>query len=184
MSLLIVDSNYASLKEAIEGTTAPLKVQKTLVLVDVRHISFDGLLHKGQIVVHEALESDVKDIFGELLEIGFPIASAIPMVDFGWDDEVSMIANNASGFNYRFIMDTDRLSNHSYGEAVDINPVQNPYRTRSGMIYPPGAVYDTSVPGTFVDSEKAVMLFKDRGWEWGGNWTEVLDRHHFEKLPA
>ncbi len=181
MSRILVDTKYTSLEEAILGTTAPLSVQETLVLVDVPYVSFDGLSRIGQLVVHKDLEFNVKEIFAALFEIRFPIASIVPIVALDWDDKRSMIANNTSGFNYRVIMKTDRLSNHSFGRAVDINPVQNPYRDRDYEIYPPGAVYDPSSPGTFVDGEKPVMLFKERGFEWGGDWTTPVDYQHFQK---
>lgn len=37
------------------------------------------------------------------------------------NDNKSMSANNTSAFNYRVISGTKKLSNHSYGLAIDIN---------------------------------------------------------------
>ena len=38
-----------------------------------------------------------------------------------------MADNNSSCFNYRKIANSKIISMHSYGLAIDINPVQTPY---------------------------------------------------------
>lgn len=180
MSSLIIDSDFKTLDDAVRGLDFPDDVRKTLALVTVRYRSFDGLLHEGQIVLHQDLTEDVVYFFDSFLKIGFPVNRAVPIVAFDWDDDRSMEANNSSAFNYRLILGTDRLSNHSLGKALDINPMQNPYFARDGKVYPAGAVYDLSVPGTVTP--EIVELFKSRGWKWGGDWTVPVDYQHFEKL--
>lgn len=175
----LIHSCYSSLKEAIQGTKAPPEIVKTLVLVDLFYYSFDGRVHAGQAVMHEALEDDLRQIFGSLLALRFPLAKVIPIVFYDWDDDASMADNNCSGFNYRLIKGTDRLSKHSLGTAFDINPAQNPYFARDGKVYPEGAVYDSEAPGTVTP--QIVSLFKDKGWIWGGDWTVPVDYQHFEK---
>ena len=61
--------------------------------------------------------------------------------EFGGDDARSMAANNTSAFNCR-TTDRGAMSRHAYGMAVDINPVQNPYR--EGQLTEPeaGRAYD------------------------------------------
>ena len=49
---LIIDSKL-SLEEAITGTKAPTEVINNITLINVEYISFDGFLHRGQIVVHK-----------------------------------------------------------------------------------------------------------------------------------
>ena len=176
----IVDSAL-TFENAIAGTSAPQAVIDTLVLVDVEYLSFDGLLHRGQIVVHTAAAADVCAVFQELRERSFPIEKVIPVVAYDWDDEASMADNNSSAFNYRRILETDRLSNHSFGLALDINPRLNPFISRSKKIYPKGAVYDPNVPGTFRAGDDAVRAFVNRGWYWGGAWQSVVDWQHFER---
>ncbi len=177
---IIVDSAL-TFDEAIAGTKAPQEVVDTLSLVDVEYVSFDGLLHRGQIVVHKNAADDVRDAFKELLDLSFPIEKVVPIVAYGWDDEASMADNNSSAFNYRLIMETDRLSNHSFGLALDINPRLNPYISYSKAIYPKGAVYDPTLPGTLRADTDAVRAFTKRGWYWGGNWQNVVDWQHFER---
>jgi peptidoglycan LD-endopeptidase CwlK len=181
MSSLIIDSSFASLAEALQGTTAPQEVRATLALIDVTYFSFDGQLHKGQMVIKKELSDEVLEIFGTLLMMRFPIAKAVPMVTYGWDDEAAMADNNCSAFNYRLILGTDRLSNHSFGRAIDINPMQNPYYARDGKAHPTLSTYNPNVPGTLVKGSEALALFKNKGWMWGGDWTVPIDYQHLEK---
>ena len=89
--------------------------------------------------------------------------------------------NNTSMFNYRFIAGTKRLSNHSTGVAIDINPVQNPAVYSSGNVSPPGAVYDESAKGTLTANSSIIKFFIDHGWRWGGNWNKFKDWQHLDK---
>lgn len=177
---IIIDSSL-SFDDAIAGTTAPQEIIDTLALIDVRYVSFDGLTHQGQLVVHKAAAPEAREAFEALHSLSFPILKAVPVVAYGWDDEASMADNNSSAFNYRTILETDRLSNHSFGLAIDINPLLNPYTSRSKKVYPEGAVYDPGEPGTFVPGSDAVRAFLSRGWYWGGSWESVVDWQHFER---
>lgn len=151
-------------------------------LVTAYYWGFDGKERRGQLVIHRELVADVIALLTRLHADRFPIGSMIPIADprFAWDDEASMAANNASGFNYRTIAGTSKLSHHAFGRALDLNPVQNPI-VKAGVISPSGAVYDPSMPGTFRADDPYVSLMKSRGWEWGGDWNEPKDYHHFQK---
>jgi len=179
MPSLIVDSDFRSLHDAVRGLDFPDEIRKTLALVDVEYLSYDELLHQGQIVIHEDLVDDVRSLFNSFLETKFLVYQVAPVAAYGWNDEASMAANNSSTFNYRLILGTDRLSNHSFGRALDLNPAQNPYFARDGKVYPEGAAYDPAVPGTITP--EVVKLFKEKGWFWGGDWTVPVDYQHFEK---
>lgn len=168
-----------TLDEALVGKEIPEEIKKNLTLLDVGFFSFGGEVEKGQLVVHSSLAEEVQEIFKELLEIKFPIQQIVPVVVYGWDDDASMATNNTSAFNYRLIFGTDRLSNHSYGRAIDINPVQNPYILQDGTVLPFGAVYDPAQLGTVT--VEVANLFKSYGWDWGGDWQDKKDWQHFEK---
>ncbi len=167
-----------SLDEALAGKEIPDKIRETLVLVSVPYLSFEKEIREGQLVVHAEVAAEVQQLFMRLLEIRFQIEQVIPIVAYGWDDAVSMAANNTSAFNYRLIHGTNRLSNHSYGLALDINPALNPYTQYDGEVVPPGARYDVGRPGTIT--EEIAALFKSRGWQWGGDWLRK-DWQHFQK---
>lgn len=179
---MILDSSYSSLDEAVSGIEIPPEIYRTLALVDVQYWSFDDMIHQGQFVLHKDLAQEIKDIFDAILEYKFPIASVIPVAAFDWDDERSMEANNSSAFNYRHIVGTDILSNHSFGRAIDINPLQNPYYSRTGKVYPANATYEPAAAGTLDREGKVVTLFKQNGWIWYGEREEYTDYQHFQKL--
>ena len=177
---IIIDSTM-SFSEAIEGTTAPEEIVDSLALVDVLYYSFDGKKHQGQLVVKSELEDDIYAIFTLIEQLRFPVGKAIPVVAYTWDDHKSMAANNSSSFNFRVIEGTTKLSMHSMGKAVDINPVQNPIIYPNGVIAPLGAKYLPQNKGTFAADNAIVREFLKRGWHWGGNFEQPKDYHHFEK---
>ncbi len=176
----MVDADY-TLEEALEGSSVPFNIKENLRLVTVTYYSFDKKLHRGQLVVHKDLVEDVKAIFQYIKNEKFPVAKVIPIVKYHHSDEKSMHDNNTSAFNYRFIKGKDKLSNHSTGRAIDINPFLNPQIT-DGVSYPEGAVYNPKVPGSLSVNNPLVKEFKKRGWKWGGNWKSTKDYQHFEKL--
>ena len=183
----IVDSNI-SLQEALRKESPP-EFKKRQRLVDVLYYSFDGKIHKGQVVIDERLVGDIQEVFGVVLKTKFPITSVIPIShdrffkNKKWnEDEQSMLSNNTSAFNYRTVTGGKSLSQHAYGFAIDINPVQNPY-IKGNIALPSNAVYDTLKPGTLTQDSPVVKTFISLGWSWGGNWKSLKDYQHFEKVP-
>jgi len=180
----IIDSEL-TIEEALRPNSnfflAPEIFERQIVL-QIVYISFDNKYHQGQIVVDKDLENDVKDFFNFLLEQNFPLDKTVPVADkrFNFDDTLSMAENNSSGFNPRAIAGTGRPSNHAYGRAIDINPLQNPY-IRNDQIEPGGAMYDIKKPGTLTAESPIVKFLKERGWNWGGDYHNLKDYHHFEK---
>lgn len=177
---IIIDSSM-SFSEAVEGTNAPEEVILCLSLIDVLYYSFDGLKHQGQIIVSRDLEDDVFEMFNFIEKILFPVEKVVPIVAYQWNDYNSMADNNSSSFNFRVIAGTTKLSMHSLGKAIDINPVQNPVMYPDGLISPAGAKYQTQERGTFTTDHPVVQEFLKRGWHWGGNFDQPKDYHHFEK---
>jgi hypothetical protein len=167
----------------------PREILDRQVFVEVDFYDFDGDIAEGVIVVDRDLASEVNELFEAIFADGFPIAAAIPIADlqFEWDDDRSMAANNTSGFNYRPMIDVGanvgRLSSHALGRAIDINPLLNPY-IKGEVIKPESAVYDPSRPGTIMADSFIVKFLKERGWTWGGDWTSLKDYQHFEKVPT
>src|SRR3989344_3798220 len=177
---MIIDSEI-TLEEALAGKEIPEEIKNNLILINVFYFSFDGLTHSGQLVVHKKVAYELMKIFDELLKIKFPIEKVIPVSAYSWIDEDSMLANNTSAFNYHLIYGTNKLSNHSYGLAIDINPRTNPYVAEDGKIFPAGASYNSGKPGAIAKGDEVVSLFTSRGWEWGGSWQDRKDWQHFEK---
>lgn len=177
---VIIDSNL-TFGEAMAGTKAPKDIIDSMTIVNVRYYSTDGKLHQGQLIVNKAVIEDVRAIFNLIEDIEFPIYIVLPIVKYNWSDDASMESNNTSAFNYRFIAGTKRLSNHSFGRAVDINPYFNPVIYADGRISPKGAKYDENGIGVFTKDNPIVKEFIKRGWRWGGNFKSFKDYHHFDK---
>lgn len=168
--------------QALANSSFPSGIVARMELVTVRYRGFDGREHLGQIVVDKGLAVEVRDIFEEIFQTGFPIYSVIPVVRFGWDDRKSMAANNSSGFNYRKQItatgEAKILSKHAFGRAIDINPFQNPYVSRSGKAT---STYNPQARGALTKESPVVKIFLRKGWKWGGNWSGNKDYQHFEK---
>jgi peptidoglycan LD-endopeptidase CwlK len=182
----IIDCNI-TLSEALKKY-APFEFKEKQRLVEVLYYSFDGKIHQGQLVIDIRLIEDIREVFRVALENKFPVASVIPvssdrfLKNGKWnEDDQSMLANNTSAFNYRTVTGGKSLSKHAYGFAIDINPVQNPY-IKGSIVLPPGAVYDTTKPGTLACDSSVVRTFIRLGWTWGGNWESLKDYQHFEKV--
>ena len=161
-----------------------------LQLVTISYWDFMGQeQHHGRIVVLDVVASRVLKIFQALHAHHFPIAKIEPIDHYGGSDDQSMAANNTSGFNYRRITGSSRLSLHAYGLAIDVNPVQNPYLTWTKNI-PSGYIQVAPIAGNhFLNRrhirpgmvEPILHIFKENGFkEWGGEWNTTLDWHHFQ----
>ena len=152
-----------------------------LRLLTLDHWGFDGGIHRGELVVHRDQAGQVLHAMGRLFEARFPV-ERMQLVDvYGGDDDRSMAANNTSAFNCRPVSGQPGVwSQHSYGWAIDINPVQNPYVSGGRASPPAGAAYmnrSSRHPG--VVHAGVVQAFASVGWGWGGNWGSPKDYQHF-----
>ena len=161
------------------GCPVPLR---DLRLVTITHRGFDGRARPGEVVVHAAHAERMQRVFAELFAAGFPIEQVRLVDEFGGDDDRSMAANNTSAFNCRRVRGSTRWSQHAYGLAIDINPLQNPYVTPGGAVLPPGGREyldrDGNRPGLITARSPAVAAFGRVGWRWGGTWSNP-DYQHF-----
>jgi len=181
---IIIDANL-TLEEVLknrQALPAPQEVLSRQRMAEVTYYSFDGLLHQGQIVVDMDLAEEVKEAFFIIKTTKFPIKSVIPFVDrrFMSEEEKAASTNNSSAFNYRLMTDSDKLSSHAFGRAIDINPILNPF-VKGEEVIPLNAKRNISLPGTIVGDEEFVVYLKSKGWEWGGDWTDRKDYMHLEK---
>jgi hypothetical protein len=166
------------------GCPVPLRNLRYLRLP---FVDFDGAVRRGEMVVAARHADDVVQVFAELFEARFPIRRMVLVDEYGGDDDRSMAANNTSAFNCRPVAGTDRWSEHAFGGAIDINPVQNPYVRGSSYVPEEGAAYvdvprgprAQPDPGVIVADGVVVRAFERIGWEWGGTWTSSKDYQHF-----
>lgn len=150
--------------------------------VQVAYWGYDGKRHVGTLVVHDSVVADVQKVFRRLYDVRFQIRRIHPVETYGADDNRSMAANNTSAFNCRKVAGTSTWSEHSYGTAIDINPVQNPYVQGSSVDPPAGRDWtDRShqVPGMIAHGDPVWGAWAYVGWEWGGDWRTKKDYQHF-----
>lgn len=186
-----------SLFQRIYGDDKSYKTYCTVPREDLRyikvlHYGFDGQVLVGELMVNYLLEEDMTSIFQELFENHYQIEKMHLIDDYGADDDLSCLDNNTSCFNYRLVTGGSTLSNHATGCAIDINPVNNPYVTydSSGEPY---VVDDKAVPyldrtnpeagamHMITHDDLCYRLFTERGYTWGGDWSNPVDYQHFEK---
>ena len=153
----------------------------------VTHWGYDDEVHTGHLIVHAKLVDEFLEIFSELFDAHFPI-ERMELIDFyNADDEASMAVNNSSAFCCRAITNMPgTFSLHSYGSAIDINPLVNPYVKGSQVLPEGGRAYldrTQPYPGIITRSEDnaCYCIFVSHGYEWGGDLQGRVDYQHFQK---
>ena len=162
-------------------------VMNQMVLLTVDHYDFLGNILPGQLIVCRLVAKKVVLIFKELFDLKFPIEKIKLIDEYDGDDERSMADNNSSCFNYRNISGSRVRSMHSYGLAIDINPLQNPFlqvdSNKNTVIVSPQKGVDFLNRNNQRSGmvEPIVKIFKRHGFDvWGGNWNSPIDYHHFQ----
>ena len=152
--------------------------------IRLRYVGFDGRPHLGDIIVNARVAGAVSEIFGRLYGERFPIRSILPIDVFHGSDARSTAADNTSSFNCRYAVapGPKSWSMHAYGEAIDVNTVENPY-IQNGRVTPADAkgYADRSNvrSGMAVEGGALVKAFALAGWSWGGRWSPSPDYQHF-----
>lgn len=175
-----------SLRETMTGVSwrpgCPVGLDE-LRLVRASHWGFDGRVRTGRIVVHHDVARDVATVLRRLYAGRFPIRRMVPVDAYGASDFRSIEADNTSAFNCRPVEGTTRWSEHAYGRAIDLNPIENPYVSSDGT-----SSHRASAPylsrtryraGMAVEGGVVVRAFDAVGWSWGGRWSGVKDYQHF-----
>ena len=161
------------------GCPVPLRDLRVLT---VTHRGFDGRPRIGRLIVHRDVARPVLDVFRALWEARFPIRRLVPVDTYGGSDFRSIEADNTSAFNCRYVDGTARWSEHAYGRAIDVNPIENPYVSGGSTSHRASRPYlDRSHrrPGMAYAGGALVRAFDAIGWGWGGRWTSVKDYQHF-----
>lgn len=187
---------YEPISSAIKKRISGISYKKNknisysdLKYVIVQYVNFAGVSKQGELIVNKVIAKDIVQIFYELYQAKYPIARMVLVDEYGANDNKSMKANNTSAFNYRIMDGTNILSQHAYGLAIDINPVQNPFVSiRKGALYCnpiAGKKYaDRSLKskGMIIKGDLCYKLFKKHGFLWGGEIWKAKDYQHFHKV--
>jgi len=157
-----------------------------VALSQLRHVSlpyvgFGGRARRGALVVNASATGDVVAAFRELYRARFPIRRMKPIQAYGGDDFRSIEADNTSAFNCRPATGSSNWSNHAYGLAIDLNPLENPYVSGGRTSHPRSVPYLVRSPyrkGMIIEGGVVTRAFDARGWGWGGRWSGTIDYQH------
>lgn len=162
------------------GCPVPLGALRMLTL---SHWGFDRRVHTGRLIVHADVARDVVLVFRRLFSMRYPIRRMQPVEAYGGSDFRSIEADNTSAFNCRAATGSSTWSNHAYGKAIDLNPIENPYVSGGRTSHPASVRYlDRSkrLAGMVHAGDRIVGAFAAIGWGWGGSWSgSVRDYQHF-----
>lgn len=181
-----------SLLQRMTGKSIPKGAEvdiENLRYLRLLHVNQEGETVTGEMICHAYIADDLLSIFKQLYESRYPIARMVLIDNYDANDEASMRDNNSSCFCYRAINNgSGKLSAHSQGLAIDINPRYNPcVRMRDGelQVEPANGIdfVDRSkvFPYKIDEKDLAYRLFTQHGFTWGGKWTSLKDYQHFEK---
>jgi len=156
-----------------------------LRFLNVKYYDFDKNVHDdGELIVNKEVALDVLKIFYELYLGEYPIEKIRLVDEYSADDDLSMKDNNTSAFNFRQVENSEKLSWHCFGLAIDINPLYNPYVSH-GKVYPENALKYSDRTWNFnykIDhNDLAYLTFTKYGWKWGGDFVYSKDYQHFYK---
>ncbi len=153
-----------------------------LRLLTLDYWGTDRAVHQGRLIVNATATTALTHAFKLLFNARFPLTQMRPIDDFGGSDEASMRADNTSAFNCAKVPGTTVWSQHSYGRAVDLNPLENP-EVRNGVVDPPTAAgfvdRTRSNPQMIAHGDAVWQAFRTIGWSWGGDWNSLKDYQHF-----
>jgi hypothetical protein len=154
-----------------------------LRVVSLAYVGFDGRAHRGTLIVNRDATTAIVGAFRTLYDARFPIRRMLPVDAYGGDDFRSIEADNTSSFNCRPATGSSHWSNHAYGRAIDVNPIENPYISGGSTSHRASVPYlnrSRVRPGMAVAGGTLVRAFATQGWGWGGSWSgSTQDTQHF-----
>jgi hypothetical protein len=158
-----------------------------LRVVSYRYYGFDKQTHIGQIVVNMDVARPVAKVFAKLYRMRFPIRDGAFSSVYGphpWqsgDVTASFECRNAGASPCTSNTTTHHWSNHAFGEAIDLDPRENPYvgcgmtRDKTAISYLKRSWHR---PGMVTPAVR--RAFASIGWGWGGSWIgSTKDYMHF-----
>ena len=168
----------------------PVELSQLRVLT-VSFWGFDDRVHAGQLVVNEDVAAPLAHVFRRLYALRFPIRHMQLADYYGPKTQWPKDTDVSEGFECRQAVTspcssttsrgTGQWSEHAYGHAVDLNPVENPY-VGCGMSRDPASrrFLDRSRLRRGMVTPDVVAAFRSIGWAWGGDWSgSTKDYMHF-----
>jgi hypothetical protein len=160
----------------------------------VNYYDYTGRVRRGDLILHASAVPAVRYVFLTMFIKKFRVKLMVPVdhyyrlgkVSPAGSDIGSMNAGNTSAFNCRKVTGSRyRISQHSFGNAIDVNTYENPYAT-SSRIYPAAAAYRYYTMrryhlrdhGVIAPASLVARAFASRHWLWGARWRNH-DYQHF-----
>ncbi len=157
-----------------------------LRVVTVDYWNFDGVVRSGPLVVNASVAADVRWVFGQLFDARFRISKIALPARYRPHHPIDWLATGdvTAAFNCRPVTgDPGVLSQHAYGLAIDINPLENPYVRGDGTVLRRAAApfrdRSRNKRGMIHPGDVVVRSFAAIGWGWGGDWHSLKDYMHF-----
>ena len=182
----LTPAQRAAIKEAGEWHRGCPVWPSQLRVLSYRYYGFDRKTHLGQIVVNAQVASPLATVFGKLYRMHFPIRNGAFSSMYGshpdpnGDVTASFECRNAAASPCTGGR-TNSWSMHAFGEAVDLNPRENPYvgcgmtRDKTAISYMNRSHHR---PGMVTPAVR--RAFASIGWGWGGSWAgSTKDYMHF-----
>jgi hypothetical protein len=154
----------------------------SLRYLTVRHWGFDHRPHDGELVLNADAVIPMLHVLRALWDMRYPVRRMQLIDDYGGSDDASLAADNTSMFNCRPVAGTSRWSEHAFGRAIDIDPVENPYVAGPHVSPPAEAAFldrTQARPGLIRAGDAVVRAFAEVGWGWGGDFASTKDYQHF-----
>lgn len=160
-----------------------------LRLLRINYWDYTGYRRQGEVVAAASVVRQIAAALTDLYRAKIPIRSMYRVDRFGWsrrlqgaDDYASMAAGNTSAFNCRWVVGRPGVrSPHSYGRSLDVNPWENPYRSRQGWV--PNAWWPGHSHARIAwrsRSHVVVRTMAGRGLRWTYGRSDL---HHFDAVP-
>jgi hypothetical protein len=168
----------------------PVALSQLRVLT-VRHWGFDRRPHDGQLIVNADVATPLARVFGRLYSLRYPIRHLQLADYYGPKSQRPKDTDVSEAFECRQAVASPcssakrkgngHWSEHAYGHAIDLNPVENPY-VGCGMSRDPLSrkYLDRSHRRRGMVTPAVIAAFASIGWGWGGSWSgDTKDYMHF-----
>jgi hypothetical protein len=168
-------TRVAAVAPAEKNPRCPAELRK----VWVTYIDFFGVARNGSIIVNKAIVARTQNAFHELYRMRFRIQAMQPVtVNAPYLTDFEAITRS---YECRTVAGTKTVSQHAYGLAIDVNPIQNPM-IRGDYLDPPAGVAYTNRGfhrRGMIHPAGAERAFTANGFHWGGRWKSLKDYMHF-----
>ena len=139
--------------------TSASQMSKYLTTVRVPMVDAAGNKTYKSLTVHKKLATEIKGAFEDMAAAGIPVRK-----------------KDTGSYCWRMMTSGGMQSHHSYGAVIDLNWTSNPFVKMGRNAYSAGYR-----PGkdAYSVTEECVEIWKNHGFEWGGDWHTYKDYMHF-----